>query len=87
MTTRACPESGLITLLFDPDLRAPACVLLQAVAGLWHGPAVSALQLFPVNTWIVEPTPGLRRVSGTREQWERVARRMIPQPEEPIQCI
>lgn len=74
MTTSSGPESNLITLLFDPARRAPACVLLQAVAGLWHGPAVSVLRLFSADTWLVEPTPGLRRVSGTRQQWEKVAR-------------
>lgn len=63
----------MITLLYDVELRRPACVLLQAAAGTDYRD-IFFQRLFPSETWLVFPTPGMRRLSGTREEWERVAR-------------
>lgn len=64
--------SEQIVLLYDPVKRRPACALLQAVAGC-DNLALSAL--FPAETWIVDgDLSGLRRIAGTREQWERAAK-------------
>jgi hypothetical protein len=58
-------------LLYDLDLKAPACVLLQAVFGCGAHPP--ALKHFSSENWITHPTPGMRVVSGTEEHWKRVA--------------
>ena len=61
------PDS--ITLLYDTDLRRPACILLQACAGL-DGYKLYDLGFDP-RDWLTAPTPGMRRITGTLEQWER----------------
>lgn len=60
-----------ITLVVDVEQRRPACVLLQAL----HGCNSSLVtELFDGACWLTQPTPGMRRVTGTREQWEQFAR-------------
>ncbi len=59
-----------ITLVVDTKLRRPACVLLQAVAGCPYG---IVTELFDSACWLVQPTPDMVRVTGTREQWEQFA--------------
>lgn len=60
----------MITLLYDVELRRPACVLLQAMA---RGDKSALYRFFDTKTWLVSPTPGMRRITATAEQWERVA--------------
>lgn len=62
--------SERITLLYDTRLKRPACVLLQAIAG---GDSEALLELFDSGDWLVSPTPDMRRVTGTRAEWERAA--------------
>lgn len=60
-----------LTLIYDTDLRAPACVLLQAAFGCGSSPR--ALRHFENRHWLTAPTPGMKRMSGTDEVWKRVA--------------
>lgn len=66
-----------IVLLYDVELRRPGCALLQAVAGCESG----ALYLagFDGADWLTYPTPGMRRIQGTIEEWRRAAA-MTPPP-------
>lgn len=54
---------------YDPVLRRPACVLLQAA----FGGDRQVCFLFPPGAWLLTPTKTLRMVGGTREQWEALA--------------
>lgn len=63
-------------LVYDTDLRRPACVLIQAIAG---GDRGTLMRLFDAETWLVNPTPGMKCIRGTREEWEKVAR-LSPAP-------
>lgn len=65
-----------ITLLFDTKLMRPACVLLQAAAGIsgsgsYRGPIY---EFFDADDWLVNPTPDMKRMTGTREQWQKVSK-------------
>lgn len=62
--------SGLV-LVYDTDLRAPACVLLQAVFGCGSSPR--ALRHFDSLHWLTAPTPGMRKLEGTEEEWKQIA--------------
>lgn len=71
MNDQAAPTENDIVLLFDIKLRRPACVLLQAMAGCGHN---NFLQMnFDSRDWLTAPTPDMRKVRGTREQWQRLA--------------
>jgi len=59
------------TLVYDTDLRAPACVLLQAVFGCGASPRM--LSLFDSRHWLTAPTPGMCKMVGTEETWKKVA--------------
>lgn len=59
-----------ITMIYDIKLKAPACVLLQA-AGQCNW--TSLAELFPTQYWLVTPTPGMQKISGTREEWKKAA--------------
>lgn len=62
--------SDRITMIYDVKLKAPACVLLQAAGQCnWS----SLAELFPTQYWLVTPTPGMQKISGTREEWKRAA--------------
>jgi len=61
----------LQVLVYDIDLKAPACVLLQAAYGC--GPNPAALRYFDPKYWLTAPTPGMRKIAGTPEQWKRAA--------------
>lgn len=61
----------LHVMVYDTDLKAPACVLLQAVYGC--GPSPEALRHFEPLHWLTAPTPGMRKIAGTREQWKKAA--------------
>jgi len=59
-----------ITLLIDVKTKKPGCVILQAIAGLSHN------NLFLQSTftiWATSITPDMKRVTGTRAQWEKLA--------------
>lgn len=36
--------------------------------------------LFDSRTWLTSPTPGMRRVSGTVEEWNRLAQQVNAMP-------
>jgi len=59
-------------LVFDIKLHRPACVLLQAAYGC--GESNSFLQMtFDSRDWLVSPTPDMRVIEGTEEQWRKAA--------------
>jgi hypothetical protein len=64
-------EQEMYELVYDFDLKAPACVLLQAVFRCGASPR--ALNLFEPRHWLVNPTPGMRKIPGTLEQWKQAA--------------
>ena len=66
-TTNSSPT---IVLIYDVKLRRPACALLQAALGADHSWLGS---LFDASTWLTAPTPDMRRLRGTRDEWERAA--------------
>lgn len=51
-------------IAYDGMLRRPGCVLLQAAMG----GDVAAAELFPVETWLLAPTPDMAVYTVTREQ-------------------
>lgn len=61
----------LQVMVYDTDLKAPACVLLQAAFGCGASP--HALTYFPARHWLTQPTPGMRKIAGTPEQWKQAA--------------
>lgn len=58
-------------LVYDIDLKAPACVLLQAVMGCGVSPA--ALMHFNSRNWLTIHTPGMRKIAGTQAEWKMAA--------------
>ena len=68
--TRRTEEN--ITLVYDPDLKRPACVLIQAAYGCDHS-RLHDLG-FDASSWLLAPTPGMRKLSGDRALWERVVK-------------
>lgn len=65
------PEPA-ITLVLDTKLMRPACVLLQAVYGCGANNGLLAREFDPVD-WLVSPTPDMKRIEGTLEQWRQLA--------------
>lgn len=55
-------------IVFDVELRRPACVLLQAA----YGVDSSVVYDFPANTWLTFPTKGMRVYEATDEQIEKL---------------
>lgn len=45
-------------IIFDVDEFRPACVILQAAMG----GDMSAARKFPSESWLLTPTPGMRKV-------------------------
>ena len=60
----------MIKMLYDVDLMRPGCVLLQAACS---GDQHALTRMFPPETWLVSPTPGLMMRAATEEQWQMVA--------------
>lgn len=58
-------------LVIDVEQRRPGCVLIQAALG---GDNHLVSSLFDATSWLVAPTPGMRLVSGTMEQWKAFAK-------------
>lgn len=63
--------SELMELVYDTDLKRPACVLLQAVFGCGASP--EALHFFEPQDWLTHPTPGMKKLSGDESLWRQVA--------------
>lgn len=71
------PIDDGIDLVFDVKLRRPACVLLQAAFGCGHNNGFLQ-STFEAREWLDQPTQDMRRIRGTREQWQQLARRARP---------
>lgn len=63
-------DSAKIKLLYHPDKRRVGCVLLQAVVG----GCTHTAHFWTDSPWITAPEEGMRMFSGTREEWEEIAR-------------
>lgn len=55
-------------LLYDPKLRRPGCVLLQAAMGCDHH---LLGRLFPAETWLAYPTPDMGCYEA--DPWQLIA--------------
>ncbi len=64
-------KEQIIKLVYDTDLKRPACVLLQAVMG---GSTQLLNDLHFKGAWLIVPTPGMKLLAATRSQWEHVAK-------------
>ena len=62
--------SGKIVMAYDCDLKRPACVLLQAVMG---GDSSAVSRFFGAESWLLAPTPGMRLIAGTAEEWKKAS--------------
>lgn len=58
-------------LIYDCDKKAPACVIIQALYGC-DGSLLYEFG-FDSSTWLTYPTAGMKKIRGTREQWEKAA--------------
>lgn len=65
----------MIKLLFDTKLNRPGCVILQALA---NGSREALFEYFSSEDWLTAPTPDMKIMHGTPEQWERVSTRNKP---------
>lgn len=77
MKTKSSPKQVItpehIVMVYDAELRRPACVLLQAVYGC--GSANGFFQHnFQPGSWLVSPTKGMKRYAATREEWQRIGK-------------
>lgn len=63
-----------ITLIYDLKQRKVGCVLIQALADCDS----SNTHIFETSQWAVAPTADMRRITGTREEWERLAKGSEP---------
>ena len=59
-----------LVMVYDTDLRRPACVLIQAAYGC--DPRLLSDLGFDARSWLLAPTPGMKKLSATRERWLRV---------------
>lgn len=66
-------STALFDLIYDIELKRPACVLLQAAYGCGASP--QALRYFGAESWLVAPTKGMRRISCTKDEWKQIAAR------------
>lgn len=65
-------DEELLVLLADVRLRRPGCVLLQAARGCAEASRFVS-ETFDSEDWLLAPTPDMRPVGGTREQWKALA--------------
>jgi hypothetical protein len=72
MATMSDPaKDERFVIVYDTDLRRPACVLLQAAMG---GDLTAFRRFFGSSSdWLVAPTPGMKRIRGTAEEWVKVS--------------
>lgn len=70
METNKVPEK--IVVVFDPVLLRPGCVILQALGG---GADTGTLFKLGMHSeyWLVSPSPDMRPMAGTEEEWKKVA--------------
>lgn len=59
-----------LRIVYDCGLKRPGCVLIQAAAG---GDPYAVTELFPSESWLIAPTPGMRVIAGTKEEWQKAA--------------
>ena len=59
-----------ITLLIDVKTKKPGCVILQAIAGLAHN---NRFLQETFTNWETNITDDMRKITGTRAQWEKLA--------------
>lgn len=62
----------MITFIYDTDLRRPACVLLQAAMGGTTGKDFN--EVFGASEWLLAPTPGMKKLQASKEQWIQVSK-------------
>lgn len=62
----------MIKLVYDPVLKKPGCVLLQAAYGCNHN--CEAFRLFDTKDWLLSPTPDMAVMQGDFELWQKVAK-------------
>jgi hypothetical protein len=60
-----------ITLVYDTDFKAPACVLIQAAFDC--DARNPSFEQFNAKHWLVSITPGMRKIEGTPEEWAMAA--------------
>lgn len=65
-------NSDKIRFVYDTDLRRPGCPLLQAAMGGTTGRQYSQI-FFEPDKWLLAPTPGMKLLEATYEQWQMVA--------------
>lgn len=58
-------------IAYDTALKRPGCVLIQAVLGGIDGWAFTSR--FPVETWLLAPTPDMHVYAVTEAQLDRLA--------------
>jgi hypothetical protein len=58
---------------FDLELMRPGCALLQAALGA----GTSIAQHFPVESWLLFPTPGLKVYELTDEQLPKLVEMVV----------
>jgi hypothetical protein len=58
-------------MMFDIETKRPACVILQAAFKCGAHP--HAIRHFPASSWLTFPTPGMRRIRATDEEWKAIA--------------
>ena len=63
-------------IVFDPKLKRPGCVLLQVALG-GEVPSELFSRLFPAETWLVYPTPGMGVFEASGEQLELLSHMAI----------
>lgn len=63
--------SDKIIIVFDTKEMAPGCVLVQACMG---GNSQATQMLFCASKWITHPTPHMRKLCGSMDQWKKVAK-------------
>lgn len=55
-------------IVFDVKLKRPGCALLQAA----YGGTPGIHRYFPVETWLLAPTPDMAAYEATPEQLEKL---------------
>lgn len=64
-----------INLVWDTKQNRPACVLLQAA---YKADSWDLRRYFPAQTWLTFPTPDMRLVQGTDDEWKQIAEKFNP---------
>ena len=67
----AVEDDPEIVFVFDTVERKPACVLLQTAMG---GDSPKLHGIFSADSWLIAPTPNMKRHALPRSKWIEVAR-------------